>query len=150
MGCLYQDLLKSRYKNETNPTPTPRLFCWHKKAAVPVTPEGCPTAPWSGRSLLSISNYRRHRRRTMLREKAAVPVCMASMPLFPDGCPTDLLGKSSLLPTPGTDDNSDTESDNSSKSEARKQKIHAIPESQGCLVMLCPGLSTTLSADCRW
>ena len=46
------------------------------------------------------------------------------MPLFPDGRPTDLLGELSLLPTTGadagTDDNSDAESDNSSKSGARK------------------------------
>jgi hypothetical protein len=28
-----------------------------------------------------------------------------------------------------------------------RRTIHVIPESQGCLVLLCPGWSTTLSAD---
>jgi hypothetical protein len=56
------------------------------------------------------------------------------MPLFPDGRPTDLLGESSLLPTTGadagTDDNSDAESDNSSKSGARKNNPRHSRESR--------------------
>jgi hypothetical protein len=35
--------------------------------------------PHPGRSVDAISNYRRQHRRTTLREKAAVPVCSASM-----------------------------------------------------------------------
>ena len=58
------------------------------------------------------------------------------MPLFPHGRPTDLLGQSSSLPTMGTDDHSETNSDNSStasgdtvnkKRKKDRQERHVVP-----------------------
>ena len=110
------------------------------------TPQDVPTPPHrrrGGRAQLT----RAGRQLSLCRQKAFPPHCGRG------GCAAQAClcsQKAVQLISSGNRPTTPTRNPTTSRHQERRT-IHSIPESQGCLVLLCPGWSTTLSADgSRW